>query len=405
MTAQATAEETGAPTMAVGGRRRNLFLVANNLEEMGGLQRVAHNLAATFAAAGHNVELIGIMPHPSALSYAPGDTYRTTVLYGQPAPPTWRPRTLRDRLDLRSRRREHHRRRLRRAAVDRLSERFRSVPDGIVICTQAFAMDWVHEADTSHLRVITQSHESYEASRGLTPASRGSARYTRMRRTYRDVDLFLLLTQHDADMFEREGFNNVGVLHNPLTMYPDRRSDLSAKTVINVGRYHEQKNQRALIDAFALVWRRHPDWRLQLVGEGPLQSALREQVDALGLGAAVSVGGPTAEVQARLLASSIFAMSSDFEGLPLVLAEAMACGVPCVSFDCAPGIREIIADGADGLVVPPRDTAALAGAICRLIEDADLRQRMGAAARWNIRRFAPVEILRQWHEVFDLVER
>lgn len=388
-------------------RPRNLFLVANNIEELGGLQRVVHLLAGEFAAAGHRVELIGVVPYPTPYPYPyPTDGgYRTSVLYDTAQPPPWRPRTLPDRLDLAARRQEQRRRRMHAESVRRLSARFASVSEGLVICTQAWAMDWVHAADTRHLRVITQSHESYEAARGLTPASRGSTRYARMRRTYPNADLFLLLTQQDADRFERDGFNNVAVMPNPLTFYPDRPAELTAKTVINVGRYHEQKNQRMLIDAFAEVSRGHPDWRLKLVGEGPLQGQLRSQIDRLGLAGRVALAGPSSRVEAELLDSSIFALSSDFEGLPLVLAEAMACGVPCVSFDCAPGVREIIADGQDGLVVPPRDTGALAAGLCRLIEDEPLRHRLGTAARHSIRRFSRPEIIRRWHEVFAVVER
>ena len=89
----------------------------------------------------------------------------------------------------------------------------------------------------------------------------------------------------------------------------------------------------------------------------------------------------------------------------LALAEAMACGVPAVSFDCAPGIREMICDGTDGLVVPPRDVPALAASMRRLIEDESLRRRLGAAARRSVARFARPEIRQRWHDVFDLVER
>ena len=87
------------------------------------------------------------------------------------------------------------------------------------------------------------------------------------------------------------------------------------------------------------------------------------------------------------------------------MGEAMACGVPCVSVDCAPGIREMIADGEDGLVVPPRNPKALAEGLCRLIEDDALRRSMGAAARRNIARFSTDAIMRRWHAVFDMVER
>jgi glycosyltransferase involved in cell wall biosynthesis len=115
--------------------------------------------------------------------------------------------------------------------------------------------------------------------------------------------------------------------------------------------------------------------------------------------------GATHDVAGVLREASVFAMSSEQEGLPLALAEAMSCGVPCVAFDCVPGIREIIRDDEDGLVVPNRDVEALAAGICRLIEDEALRRELGAAARHNIERFRLDRILDQWEELFVQVER
>src|SRR5205807_2600829 len=98
------------------------------------------------------------------------------------------------------------------AHVEKLRLRFAEVPAGIVVCAQVWAMQWVYEAAPKHLRIIAQSHESYEAARGLTPASYGSTRYQRMRRYYEDVDLLQLLTEEDARKYERDGFCNVAVM-------------------------------------------------------------------------------------------------------------------------------------------------------------------------------------------------
>jgi glycosyltransferase involved in cell wall biosynthesis len=385
---------------------RHVFIVANNAEEVGGLQRVAHNLSQELSRRGHHVVLVALNHHPDAVTYVRDPLYETATIYEtrepKPLPKTSRLR----RLSPRRRRYEGRRQQTHADAVERLSALFRSVPDGIVICTQIHAMAWVAEADTRHLRVIGQSHEQYEASRGLTPASRGiTRRYAGILRHYADIDLFQLLTEVDARKFEKDGLNNVAVMHNPLSFYPQEPAELTAKTVITVGRYDRQKNQKALISAFALVAAKHPDWSLELWGTGPLQDALAEQIQALELGETVRLMGPTEDVQSALLASSVFALSSDFEGLPVVLCEAMACGVPCVSVDCGPGIAEIIRHEQDGLLVPVGETEALAASIVRLIEDEPLRHAMGERARQNIRRFAVEEIMRQWEAVFDMVER
>jgi glycosyltransferase involved in cell wall biosynthesis len=259
-------------------------------------------------------------------------------------------------------------------------------------------MNWVEPADRHRLRVIGMSHESFDA-------SVHSGRYARIKRFYRTVDLFLVLTATDARRFEWNGFNNVGVMHNPLTFYPERGSDLSTQTVIATGRYDVEKGYDRLIDAFARIAPSHRDWSLKIFGRGPLRRSLREQAKRLGLDKQVQLPGLAQDVETELLRSSIFALSSINEGLPISLGEAMACGVPSVAFDCAPGVREMVTDGEDGIVVPPLDVPALARGIERLIEDEPLRRRMGARARESARRFTKETILDRWEEIFERVER
>jgi len=392
--------------MTAAPRSRNLFIVANNIQESGGVQRVVHGLAQNFSRLGHSVQLIGIHSDPEPVRYIDSPLYREFTLYeGYSAPARWAPRTWRDRLNRRAIRAEAQRKQTHEAGLAKMTAAFNSVPDGLVIVSQIYAMDWVAEANPTHLRIIGQVHESYEAARGLTAATVGSTRHKRVMKLFADIDLVQTLTRADADKFERDGLNNTAVMHNPLSFYPDTAAALENKTVISIGRYHPQKNYSALISAWQLVHERHPDWQLKIFGSGEEEEALRGQIQRAGLTGSAALMGLTTEPEKELLDSSIFALSSDFEGLPLVLCEAMACGVPCVSFDCAPGIREIIADGVDGLVVPPRDIKALADGICRLIEDPALRRDLGAAARQNIRRYSTEEIMQRWHEVFEMIDR
>lgn len=379
---------------------RNIFIVANNVEAIGGVQRVVHVYAEMFSAAGHNVELIGIRHADEPHLHVGDPPYRVTVAYEgdyEPPPPA-------NRLT-KPNRAERAALAKRKAAIDKLSERFTTVDDGILIVAQVWAMRLVAESRHDHLRLIVQSHELYEASRGRTPGSRGVTRYRRIMKLYPDADLMLLLTRSDADKFERDGLNNVGVLRNPVSFFPPEAAPLTAKTVINVGRYAREKDQARLIEAFALVHERHPDWRLRLVGEGPSEALLREKAGELHLSGVVDIAGPTSDVMGALREASIFALSSDNEGLPVVLSEAMACGVPCVSFDCSPGVRELITDEVDGLIVPHRNVPALAEGICRLIENEELRRTLGKRARESILRFSPDEILREWERIFEFVER
>lgn len=383
---------------------RHIFVVADNVEELGGVQRFVRTLSAGLAARGHDVTLVGIVhahePHPW-----PADaSYRTGTLYQQREPAYWKPVRMKDQLEWRKKLRERARRRIRADAVARLSVLFRSVPDGVVICTQIWAMAWVTAADTSHLHLVAMSHEQYESARGLTPASRGSTRYQRMRRLYHRADSFLLLTRDDADKYERDDFTGVGVMANPVSFFPDEPAALQAPRIVAMGRYAAQKRMDRLVDAFALVADDNPDWTLDLYGGGPREQALRDQVERLGLVGRVGVHGPVDDVPAVLLGASVFGLSSDFEGLPLSLAEAMACGVPCVAVDCAPGVRELITDGVDGLVVSV-GVPALADGLRRLMQDAPLRRALGEQARISSRRYAPEVVMDHWEDLFAELDR
>jgi glycosyltransferase involved in cell wall biosynthesis len=377
---------------------RDIFLVANNIEELGGVQRVTHNLATMLHQRGHRVTVVGMAHHAVPHDYGERP-YRWLVVNETPEPPA--PPAdggVVGRVDprVRSARRRHEE--AHRAAVDRLSALFAEVDDGIVVVMQIWSMKWVSEADTRHLHVIGMSHESFDA-------TLNSTRWERVNKYYRELDLMLVLTQRDAERFELEGFNNVGVMHNSLSFYPDQVSALTAPVVVAAGRYAWEKGYDRLIDAFAQVAPDHPQWLLKIFGHGPQKRQLEKQAEKLGLADRVLLPGLADDIEAELRASSVFALSSIHEGLPMALAEAMACGVPCVAFDCAPGVREIVTDGVDGIVVPPRKVDALAEGLARLMGDVDLRRRYGAAARESVRKFAPDAVLAQWEDVFALVDR
>jgi len=382
----------------VSGPPRDVFLVANNIEELGGVQRVTHNLATMLHSAGHRVTVVGIQHAAVAHDYGERP-YRWLVLNESPEPPAPKAATGRvARVDPRVRAEQRRHDEAHLSAVDRLSTVLAEVEDGILVVMQVWSMNWVADADTRHLHVIGMSHESFDA-------TLASTRWERVSRHYSDLDLLLLLTHRDAERFELEGFNNVGVMHNSLSFYPTQVSDLTSPVVVAAGRYAWEKGYDRLIDAFAMVAPEHPEWVLRIYGHGPLHRQLEKQVERLGLAGRVLLPGLAVDIEVELRAASVFALSSVHEGLPMALAEAMACGLPCVAFDCAPGVREIVTDGVDGIVVPPRKVEALADGMGRLMGDEDLRRRYGVAARESVRRFAPDAVLSEWEDVFALVER
>lgn len=217
----------------------------------------------------------------------------------------------------------------------------------------------------------------------------------------RRLKRFIVLSHEDAAMWAPD-LDNVRVIHNPLSFYPERQSDCMQKQVVAAGRYVPQKGFDLLIEAWRTVAGRHPDWTLRIYGDGR-RDELQAQIDAAGLTGSCILEHTTPEIADKFCESSVFVLSSRFEGFGMVLIEAMACGVPPVSFACPCGPRDIIADGQDGLLVPAGDTVQLAEGICRLIEDDALRYKMGSQARKNVDRFRIERIMTQWNDLFEEV--
>lgn len=178
-----------------------------------------------------------------------------------------------------------------------------------------------------------------------------------------------------------------------------RGPERADKVFAAVGRLHPQKGFDLLIAAFAMIAPHRPDWTLRIWGEGAERAALELQVAALGLGDRIRLPGVSPQPGSWIETADAFVLSSRFEGWGLVLGEAMAAGLPCVSFDCHWGPADMIAPDTGGLLVPDGDVTALAQAMARLMDDAGLRERLGAAARASMARFAPAAIMARWEEL------
>ncbi len=377
--------------------RRDIFLVCNSIDEVGGVQQWAHDLSRLFAARGHRVHLIGIQESADSRDYGAHPSYRRTVLHHD-VPKAWRPTGL-GHLNL-ARRITHARREaMVNRAAERLSEMFRSArPGGVIIVAQVWAQEWVARADTAGLRVIGMSHESYEA-------SRRTSRYARVKKFYPDVDRMLALTEEDADAWARDGMSNAGAMPNPLMTTPVTLPDLDRPTVVTLRRLAHDKGIDMLIEAWALVAPQHPGWRLSIYGSGPDEESLRRQARDLGLDDQQIFRGLTADLDAALSSASVYALPSREEGFPIALMEAMAYGLPSVAFDCAPGVRELLENEVSGLLVNPGNVPGFAAALERLMKDPDLRRALGGRARESVSQFSPEALVGRWEQLFELLHR
>lgn len=216
-------------------------------------------------------------------------------------------------------------------------------------------------------------------------------------------DRFVVLTEEDRGYWG--DLDNIQVIPNARTFVLDRPAELKEKRVIAVGRYCYQKALDRLIDAWDIVCRSVDDWKLHLVGDGEDRAALQEQIDRLGLSDKVVLGCAETDMKSVYANASILALSSRYEGLPMVLLEAQAAGLPIVSFECKCGPKDVITDGGDGYLVEDGNVGLLAEKLLELINNEELRRKMGAEAYKNSERFSEERVMAQWVELFNEVVR
>jgi len=185
-----------------------------------------------------------------------------------------------------------------------------------------------------------------------------------------------------------------------LTIFPDTVSLRTTKQVVAVGRYTYEKGFDMLIDCWKIVSEKHPDWILKVYGGGD-HTTYDALVKKLQIEATCKLENSVSDITAKYLESSMFVSSSRFEGFGMAITEAMACGLPIISFACDCGPKEIVTDGVDGYLVQPDNTQELADKICSLIENPTLRNRMGETARVNSARYNLEIIAGKWKELFE----
>jgi glycosyltransferase involved in cell wall biosynthesis len=220
-----------------------------------------------------------------------------------------------------------------------------------------------------------------------------------MLRRYQDLDGLAVLTEQDRQEYARAMDGTAPPMWripNTVARVEPPRADLGAKRIFAAGRYTAQKGYDFLIPAFAPVAAAHPDWELKLCGRGKDTEKLRALIAEHGLEDRVILDGPTDDVPGEMAQASIYALSSRFEGFPLVLIEAMSKGMACVAADCPTGPADIVDDHRNGLLVPARDVEALSAALMEMVSDEDLRRRCGDAAVETAERFTMAAIGPKW---------
>jgi glycosyltransferase involved in cell wall biosynthesis len=220
---------------------------------------------------------------------------------------------------------------------------------------------------------------------------------------YRKLSVLSVLTASDHRSYKEHLGDKPPVVRIPNAVRDpgDTRADLSAKTVLAAGRLTRQKGYDRLIKAWEIVAPKHPDWTLRICGVGPELRGLRRMIRRRGLEGSVQLENAAQDLDAEMAKASIFALSSRWEGLPLVLLEAMSVGMAVVSFDCRTGPRELIKHRRSGLLVRPNTVPHFAEALEEMMGDEELRERCAAGAIETARGYSMDRIGPEWEVTLE----
>ncbi len=211
-------------------------------------------------------------------------------------------------------------------------------------------------------------------------------------------DKFVVLTKGNLNEWP---LKNTVVINNPLSFADNvPTSNLSSKIVLAVGRQDYQKGYERLLESWVNVQKVHPDWHLHIYGKKKPELQLSELTKTLKIEKSVSFFDPVKNISNVYKNSSIFTLSSRYEGFGMVLTEAMVHGVPCVSFDCPYGPSDIVDHSENGFLIPNGDVKGFSDAIIQLISNTTLRYDMGKAAKEKAMVFKPEKILNTWDTLF-----
>lgn len=219
----------------------------------------------------------------------------------------------------------------------------------------------------------------------------------------RRFDKFVVLTNEDRGYWGN--LPNIEVIPNAAMHVSDAYSDVMNKRVIAVGRLDYQKGFDRLVQAWQLV--RHTgkftDWKLDIFGQGEWREMLQQMIDKAELQDSVRLNRPTKQIGEEYVKSDMLVMSSNYEGFPMAMIEAMACGLPVVSFDYKCGPKDIIQPGINGLLVPNGDIQALADAMMKVMEDEAYRKMLSLNARKVVDTYSEQAVMSQWIRLFTSI--
>ena len=218
---------------------------------------------------------------------------------------------------------------------------------------------------------------------------------------FRKADGIILQTEDSKDFFPKKTTKKAVVLPNPLNpaFMQEVYQGEKEKKIVMVGRVDSNKNQKMVIDAFSAIAKDYPEYRLEIWGDGEDYSKLREHIASLHLESQIVMPGATKHVKEKIEKASLYILSSNTEGMPNSLMEAMALGLCCISTDCpCGGPKTLIQNGVNGILVPVKDVEAMRKAMERVLKNPEEAKRLGQNALQIRNTLSPENVNAQWEE-------
>ncbi len=247
--------------------------------------------------------------------------------------------------------------------------------------------------------VVVESHTSYRYDMMI------GGLYKRLKnmlhkQSFSHASLIVTLTHGDAVYWQKD-CRNVVTIPNPLTFFPNPLPAMVKDPfrIISVGRLQRQKRFDRLIDAFAMIADKYPQWHVDIFGDGEEKAVLNMQIERCGLAGRVTLNAPVGDIAAEYMRSQFLVLSSDFEGFGLVMTEAMACALPVVATNCPYGPSDIVDDGQNGLLAD-LTAADLSSKMAAMMADRAMRESMGRKARQTAMRYNADVVMAQWESAY-----
>ena len=280
----------------------------------------------------------------------------------------------------------------------RLSYQLQKIKPDVIVCTTSNYWDVNVIAQLKgNVPLVVESHSIFQKTLGQGGIKNGISDFMYKRGLSR-AQVIVALTEKDALDWGKI-HPCVKTIPNMVHLNDGSMSSLTNKCVIWVGRLDYQKRPLEMIDIWKKVYPKFPDWHLDMYGEGELLNEVEEKAKSLNMN--IHIHQPTSNIFDCYRNSSFLVSTSLFEPFGLVIPEAMSCGLPVVSFDCPHGPDDIITDKVDGFLLKNQDTTEFADCVCQLIEDKELRIRMGKTAVKSAQRYRPDLIIPKWNELFE----